>query len=548
MAFLNFGVANGLAYRHNFGADRAMLLQEEAIANNQKDAADKRNMLYGEKMKRAVGTTPYFSKQINGLADNNTKQMGILLGKNGNNPAANPMVWAEFSRLGDEMTNNQYTIANKYYEEQSKQFDDFLAKYPGMTTNPKVKKMITDREQFRENGVITEFDGLGNPIMEKDRFQFTNPLQALDLHKEASEFMKAKTGSEIFYTATDSKGHYGAYMKQNAAELNKSAIEFLSDPTRFAAANEEFMLPENTKLREQYYGSLEEYVKGNYLGDKLINQSDILYDNQYTPRTSRTTTTPNVLSTKPMIFNVFQDAKVSATKTAPLDPLGTPTLWGTSTPDEQKGAYIVSGPMELPNGRHLDAKGIPLTPGSELKFINDSVAETDATAWLTLPEFEQYMGVKPWQGYGKPNLVTWEAQYLTPNDKFGGVLGIGANTHEENLAEYDAKGYGRAGHMMLTQAGIDSGYVAHPMHGERPVNMIGVTVKKQFDPRPNNGGLVAAYNNAIGVNQNKSNDYFETGWVTAGGAAFTEMDVQNNLNAIPGSTREEVINALKALK
>lgn len=417
----DFGTSSGLAYRHNFNADMARLLQEEGMINNQKAAAEAKAIKYGDELKFATGYTPYFQSKIDEVANNNIVQIGKLLHENGNNPAASPMVWAQYKQLANQIGNNEWTVKSDAAKKEYEKFTSFLAENPDMMTDPDVQKQLDEWKQFKETGTVTKFDNNGNAVREMNDFVFINPLSKIDLNTEAQKFMSKIKPSDLVTTPTNAKGHYLATPVPSEKDLMAATIATLSDPKTRKVAEKEFNDPSNEAVAKQFNGNLNKWFSEVYMKPNQVDNSQILLDQNMADARKQAMwqgtygqakPTPEV---KPQLSIAYEAGLKSSTGTAPLTAKGASVLLGETSVGPEPGTIVASGTYNF-NGQPVSMAGVVMTPVPVLKAGANKQAQIDAMAQLDAKAFEAVTGTKVYYSPGDPNnLIEFTGYEPEPN-------------------------------------------------------------------------------------------------------------------------------------
>lgn len=417
----DFGTSSGLAYRHNFNADMARLLQEEGIINNQKAAAEAKAMKYGDELKFSTGYTPYFQSKIDEVANNNINQIGKLLHENGNNPAASPMVWAQYKQLASQIGNNEWTVKSEAAKKEYEKFTGFLAENPDMMTDNDVQKQLNEWKEFKETGSVTKYDDKGEATHKLNDFVFINPLSKVDLNTEAQKFMAKIKPTELVTTATNAKGHYLATPVPSEKDLMAATIATLSDPKTRKVAEKEFNDPSNEAVAKQFNGNLNKWFAEVYMKPNQVTNSQILLDQNMADARKQAMwqgtygqpkPTPEV---KPQLLNAYEAGLKSPTGQAPLTAKGAGVLLGETSVGPEPGTIVASGTYNF-NGQPISMAGVVMSPVPALKAGANNQGQIEAVAQLDAKSFEAVTGTKVYYAPGDANnLVEFTGYEIEPN-------------------------------------------------------------------------------------------------------------------------------------
>ncbi len=361
MAFLEFGTSSGLAYRHNFNADMARLLQEEAMINNQKAAAEAKAMKIGEQMKFSSGFTPYHQQNIDRVAAEEIAAIGKLSAENQGNLFANPMVYAQFQKHANRIGNNEYTVHSDATKKEYDKMTTLLAEKPNLMKNKKVQQQLQYWDEFKQNGSYELKDSAGNPTGHKmTDFVFQNPLNDIDLNKVAQEAMSNMPATEI-NSVRDGRGNVLVSTNVSPEATLKNAYGILSNEDYKSVAEEEFAAQDKA-IQEQYRGNVHRWFADVKLAPYKQQTSEVKSDPAFWMRAASGAADKPDVKTVPQLSIAVDQSKV--TGSAPLTTgAASYLLAGVDNPkDIVNGRIKATGNYYTNDGTNIQLSGMDVEP------------------------------------------------------------------------------------------------------------------------------------------------------------------------------------------
>lgn len=516
MPLFDFGTSSGLAYRHNFNADMARLLQEEAMINNQKAAAEAKAEKLGGMMKFGKGFTKHQQQNIDLIGNESVAEMGKIINENGGS-ITNPATYARLNQLSNRMVNNEYTIKAKATEKQYEAMSDFLIKNPDLADDPEVNKQLDYWKQFDETGQYDIVDPVTNTKTTMHDFVFRNPINTVNLDEEFSKVVKTKMADKVEF-GTPQYGQVPAYFKVSDNNLLAATYSALSDPKVMAAAKKKFEQDENAQ--KVYSGNIYLWANDMFSKPQALQKTEIVTDlNAYNAARGNGNDKIGIppQTVRPLINDLNTEAKNSPTKTAQLNPQGlAPILGGAAKADNgdliSTGEYNIvsaSGNDTIPN---VKLESVMVKPDNIIHHISDDKAYIETTAIIPFKDFKKYTGMEPITGeYDDTNTLFYSPDFdptePAQDPMFGSELPF-YQTTDRNLKKYGLA-QPKAGTLKKGVNGKADKYgfdIVTYGAGDNAKDYISMKVRKYFDPRSD--AVNSSYADAIGVTQSNPNNQY----------------------------------------
>lgn len=544
----DYGTSSGLAYRHNFNADMARLLQEEGMINNQKAAAEAKAMKYGDEMKFATGYTPYFQSKIDEVANNNIVQIGKLLHENGNNPAASPMVWAQYKQLANQVGNNEWTVKSDAAKKEYEKFTTVLAEKPNLMGNKSIQKQLGYWEEFKEKGEYYLRDDQGNPTHRMTDFVFRNPISDVDVNKL---FVDAAKNIEVQPKAVPiTSSIVGIIPEYSDAAISAQARGLLADDVNSEAIKQGFdaLTPE----QQMMYGNgniqsfVEEQIRNNTKKDyiPMYDQSaiqrekgQIQKENTYDTwlRKQRESASTNYIK------KAAEEAKAKTKSGIPgsvvLASEDAAAKLINANQKDANGHYVLDG-----NFKFINSIGPGLSGNANTAILNGSTVKLQAVSADVKKELKHYWGPSDADPTKMEEKYYVEATAFIPDGEFNSKMGI--KGYEEgskfNLWEYDVNEKGQKIGIHTTQRGKQYGLGDAKMNVKNNTIVgfeIPVTVAQTVNP--SEATIETNYNKAIdpkwGSVEKFQEESSQTKSATTQGTIAT-VTTQSQYDALPAGT------------
>lgn len=218
---MEFGATAGLAYRHNWQAVIQQQQQNELLDRQAELDAKNQAMMLGDKLKFAHASNAWDNRLLKEFSEQRVKEIGEFTIKN-RDFQTNPMKWAEFNRMTDELQNNDIVYRSLRIQDNHRALIDYLQKNPGAENDPDIQKQLEEYNNYVNFGSVDGVTGGGK------EFVFRSPDAQFDAQKAIAETFINLKGK----TTYDPKGvGIGATKTQvDQAALQSTAIGLLNGP------------------------------------------------------------------------------------------------------------------------------------------------------------------------------------------------------------------------------------------------------------------------------------------------------------------------------
>lgn len=173
MAFLDFGLNRGLAYRYNAdkdidNANQMYLLKRQARIDQENKAK-----LLGDKFKFGHADDPFNEARLDQFTDQKMIEIGKFVHDNPNFER-NAAQWGAFQRMTNELLDNPIVTESMRVKAHRDAMNKYIQETPGAEELPDIQRMQQQYSQYTKHGSITD-----NPADRKE-FMFYNPDDLID--------------------------------------------------------------------------------------------------------------------------------------------------------------------------------------------------------------------------------------------------------------------------------------------------------------------------------------------------------------------------------
>lgn len=247
MALLEFGGAEGLAYRHNFQQDVANATELHQLRREARIDSENRLKLLGDtQYADTTKMNKWDAAQVTSQADDIQKQIGKIVAAHPN-PMADPTAFLEIKRLQHSMLDNESVRIGMQNSAHVSEFNKFLATTPGSDDLPEVSMMKADLKRYEDTGTV---DPTGK---EKVPFRFNNPLETFDMGANLTARAKA-LGTKEQWDQSAYAGLGATATTVPDAEIEKEAFNIINsypDKNKYRIAFQKL-----SPTEQSYYGAV----------------------------------------------------------------------------------------------------------------------------------------------------------------------------------------------------------------------------------------------------------------------------------------------------
>lgn len=205
MAFLSYGQASGLAYRHNFQQDIANRHNNEMLDRQAQHDAETKAMMLGDMFQTTSANNAYDNAQIKDFSHKKIAEIGNFINENPDYQT-NPMKWGHLKELQTSLLDNQFVKDGIANDKEYATMMDWVSKNPGSEQDPDIQKQLGKWNEYQKTGMI---DG------QKQRFMFFDPTKDSDI----SAYFMGVAG----HTTLTGMKDMGTYQKLFASETDRNA-------------------------------------------------------------------------------------------------------------------------------------------------------------------------------------------------------------------------------------------------------------------------------------------------------------------------------------
>lgn len=181
---IEFGISQGLAYRHNFQDDIRNVHENEMLDRQARIDAEAKAKLIGDKFKFGKAFDTYNDTQLKKFSEEKLKQIGKFVDEN-RDFEINPAKYAVFNSLTDELTNNPIIQESARVEQHRQEMLQYLQKNPDMADSPRMRQQIDAYHTYAKMGTADPAS------LERKEWMFMPPTPYADIAKEGLQMGNA---------------------------------------------------------------------------------------------------------------------------------------------------------------------------------------------------------------------------------------------------------------------------------------------------------------------------------------------------------------------
>lgn len=240
MAIGEYGLAKGLAYRHDVGQEIGLLMQQEQYARQARIDSQHRAELITAGLEFGNASNPYDHKLLKEFSDKQLEKIGQFVSENPDFQY-NPAKLIYFQNLKKELVNNPIV-------ERARRVDTNMAAFNSYVADPKNKAFIDD-EWVREMKIQMDnynLTGSVDSIFGNNKeFMFYAPEERIDI-----QAVTAERFGTMQYDGIQELGYDGYKQFVSTDNMYKTALGLWNDPRqgKFFKAKWERLTPEEKNL------------------------------------------------------------------------------------------------------------------------------------------------------------------------------------------------------------------------------------------------------------------------------------------------------------
>lgn len=176
MALFNFGVQQGLAYKHDFNSDMANRMRRLQFERQAKIEAENKTRLVSDLFQFGKVADPWNTKRLKEFSESQVKEIGKIISQNPEF-TTNPETWGTLKMLSRGLVDNQITTEAASVQKHKELMDKWSSEKGNDPGDPDYIEMLNSYNRYIQTGSAD-----GNP---KNRhvFQFIPPEDRLDVDK-----------------------------------------------------------------------------------------------------------------------------------------------------------------------------------------------------------------------------------------------------------------------------------------------------------------------------------------------------------------------------
>jgi len=249
MPLLDFGLSQGLAYRHDWGRAMELELRQEELDRRARNDAENKARLLGEKFKFGAAENDYDKQGLRQHTDNVLNQMGDFIMKN---PTfqSNPYAYAMFSRMADSLINNEYVERDMRLQKEKATLEEFIKQHPG--NKYLVQDQLDEIENYNKAGSTDLVRG------NKKEYMFRNPLKAYDLEGHWKKYADAAERHGL------ERNTWSGIDKKFVLEPDKEKqVNAAIDASSREGMIARMLWEQNPDIQKKYNGNIKEWAAAN---------------------------------------------------------------------------------------------------------------------------------------------------------------------------------------------------------------------------------------------------------------------------------------------
>lgn len=174
---LDFGIAQGLAYRHDFQADIRNRLSQEQVDRQSRIDAENRAKLFGEELETTAVSNPWDNKLLQDLYQKKFTEIGQFVSENPDF-RQDPGLFIQYDNMTRGLLDNEIVQRAMRYESQNKLLSKYVSETEGAKDDPHIQEMLKQSGNYSSLGSSDGITGNGR------EFTFTAPSEQIDVVRE----------------------------------------------------------------------------------------------------------------------------------------------------------------------------------------------------------------------------------------------------------------------------------------------------------------------------------------------------------------------------
>jgi len=213
MPLLEYGAAEGLAYKHPYYEELRLNRERNNMEVQLKAKETAKNKALGDMFKFGVAKNPYDRTQLKAMNEKTIEAMGAIA--NSTDWENDPTVYGRLRQMSDSLVNNEFTINDQAYQTEKTKMDNALAKDPTIAKRQAYKDYLAQMDQYHQTGSV---DG----ITENRKLPIWEGIEGFkDLNSVAAEYGGAFQALDYSY---DSHWPGGFKTAPNEESLHNLAV------------------------------------------------------------------------------------------------------------------------------------------------------------------------------------------------------------------------------------------------------------------------------------------------------------------------------------
>lgn len=245
MAFLDFGLSEGLAYSYNANADMDAAKDQYLLKRQAQIDQENKAKLMGDMFQFGKAYDKYNEGRLNGFVQQRMTDIGKFVDENPDFQS-NVGKWVNFKNMTRELLDNPIVSESMRIKSQTDFLNKYIADTPGAENLPDVIRMKEGLNNYLESG-STDRDP-----MNRKEFMFNNPDDLIDWNKSIADAFK---NSEMHGLSKGAHGSSTIYSTD--ADLDGAVMRTKSSP-------DFYLIQKNFNSRppaEQKYKTIEEWIR-----------------------------------------------------------------------------------------------------------------------------------------------------------------------------------------------------------------------------------------------------------------------------------------------
>jgi hypothetical protein len=177
---LEFGISEGLAYKHNFQQDIANLHAEEALDRQARIDAEAKAQLLSEKFKFGKTYDTYNDQRLKQFTEQQIKNIGAFVDQN-KDFQYSPGKLAWFNKMTNELADNPIVMESARVETNRQQMIKWAQEHPESVNSPRYQNQVNAYSHYSKNGTTDP------TLKQTQEFMFQPPTPYEDLGKAGLE-------------------------------------------------------------------------------------------------------------------------------------------------------------------------------------------------------------------------------------------------------------------------------------------------------------------------------------------------------------------------